>query len=463
MRHAFIGCLAFAVPLLAAAADGDLDSTFGSGGKVRLPQAGGYHGTWMPMDVAVQSTGKIIISGWTDQGSPSSNTCFVLRLNEDGTLDTTFTNNNAMPPGYAGYSQCTNTSVVVRPDDRIVAAFPGYGYTPQLTFITQFTANGPYDPTFNTVGSVDLIPTTGDTAVVVNRIALDHSSNIVAAGTYTESGGSNDFYVARVASNGSAQTSVHYNTYFSGSYSPNSDIAYDLAIAADDSYYVGGTTKSSAGDLNCALSHHYYNGTFDAILTDNTFGGSSNLVLAKDYGSDNNDYCLAMAIQPPSGTLVLGGQSSAQLSSVIWQTATVTSVSADGSSHTDHIFEYDQSSPPVTGRVDTVHRVVVEPYDHRFLVIGDGHNYASGSTGIDIGVARFSGPGTSDGSFGSSGFALYDVGSGINPNTNHATSAVLSHGRLIIVGTAEDDSDGTDIVALRLAPFDGIFKDGYDG
>jgi len=86
-----------------------------------------------------------------------------------------------------------------------------------------------------------------------------------------------------------------------------------------------------------------------------------------------------------------------------------------------------------------------------------------GPTGIDIGVARFAGPSILDGSFGTSGFALYDVGSGVNPNTNHATSAVLWHDRLIIVGTAEDGNGGTDIVALRLAPFDGIFKDGFQG
>src|SRR5689334_17341233 len=100
MRYVLICSLAFAAPLFALATDGDLDPGFGSGGKVLLPQAGGYHGTWMPTDVAVQSTGKIIISGWTDQGLAD---CFVLRLNVDGTLDTSFGGGNGFQPGYAGY------------------------------------------------------------------------------------------------------------------------------------------------------------------------------------------------------------------------------------------------------------------------------------------------------------------------------------------------------------------------
>ena len=78
------------------------------------------------------------------------------------------------------------------------------------------------------------------------------------------------------------------------------------------------------------------------------------------------------------------------------------------------------------------------------------------------------GPSTPDtsfdaGSFGSEGFEFYDVGSTpTSSNLNSATSAVLWHGQLIIVGTAADASGGNDIVVLRLAPFDGIFKDGFE-
>jgi uncharacterized delta-60 repeat protein len=445
------------VPALAAAADGDLDATFGSGGKVQLPQAGGYHGTWMPTDVAVQSTGKIIIAGWTDEGSPSSNTCFVLRLNVDGSLDTTFGNANGLPAGYASYSQCRSGGVAVRSDDRIVAGDPGYGYTPEISFISQFTANGQHDPTFNLVGSVELNPSSGDSAVVVNRIALDAGGNIVAAGAYTESSNAVDFYLARVTANGGAQTTVHHAASFNGHASPNIDIAYDVALGVDGSYYVVGTTKSTPGDLNCALWHAIYNSTADAILSDNTFNGSDSVVLMKDYGGSNDDYCFALALQPRE-TLVLGGQSS----DTSWDDATFTTQDAFGNV-TNVKFAYDQINGPYTGDIDTVRRVVVEPYDHRVLLVGSGPNHTNlPSQSYDIGVARYSSPSTPDTSFGSGGFAFYDVGSTSTiHNLNTATSATLWHDRLIVVGTAQDATAGTDIVVLRLAPFDGIFKDGF--
>jgi hypothetical protein len=45
MRCTLLYLFAIALPAAAGAADGVLDATFGSGGKVRLAQAGGYHGT----------------------------------------------------------------------------------------------------------------------------------------------------------------------------------------------------------------------------------------------------------------------------------------------------------------------------------------------------------------------------------------------------------------------------------
>jgi len=449
MRYVLIGCLACVAPLIAIATDGDLDATFGSGGKVQLPQAGGYHGTWMPTDVAVQSNGKIIISGWNDAGATN---CFVLRLDANGTLDTSFGNN-----GYAGYTNCKYTSVAVRSNDSIVAGGYGVGYTITPGLVSQFTSAGQPDTSFNN-GTVDLLPSGVDTAVVVNRIVLDNDGNVVATGAYTESAGNVDFYLARVATNGSAQTSVHYSSSFNAHPTPNSDIAYDLALGVDGSYYVAGTTKSAAGDLNCALMHSVYNSTVEAILPDSTFNGSNTLVLGKDYGGTDDDYCFALALQPRE-TLVLGGQSSL----AAWQDATFTTLDALGT-RTDYKFVYDQINGPFNGDVNTVKRVVIEPYDHRALLVGSGPDYTDlPSRGYDIGVVRYSGPSTPDTSFGSGGFAFYDAGSTSTiHNLNTANSATLWHGRLIIVGTAQDSVGGTDIVALRLAPFDGIFKDGFD-
>jgi hypothetical protein len=237
-----------------------------------------------------------------------------------------------------------------------------------------------------------------------------------------------------------------------------------MALAADGSYYLAGTATSSAGDLDCAIAHFLYNGS--ALQEDATFTGSpdtAGVTIGLNFGGDNNDNCLALAIQPPYSDLILGGQATAVLG-ITWNVGFVITQPPNGlpNQRVTHDFWYDQSSSPQSGQVDTVKRVLIEPYDKRVLLVGDGPDRTAG-TSQDFGVLRLSGPSTPDTSFGGSGFALYDVGSGINPNPNYSSSAALTRRGLVIVGTAQDDTAGIDVALVRLAPFDGIFKDGFEG
>ena len=69
-----------------AAADGDLDSTFGSGGKVVTDFFGRSNGA---NAIALQSDGKIVVAGdaLSATGPPD---IAVARYNSDGTLDSSF-------------------------------------------------------------------------------------------------------------------------------------------------------------------------------------------------------------------------------------------------------------------------------------------------------------------------------------------------------------------------------------
>lgn len=66
-------------------ADGDLDPTFGQGGKVVLPV--GLKGE-NAYSVKIQSDGKIVVSGYSEVGYDT--VVSTLRLNADGSLDTSF-------------------------------------------------------------------------------------------------------------------------------------------------------------------------------------------------------------------------------------------------------------------------------------------------------------------------------------------------------------------------------------
>src|SRR5437868_14905206 len=80
-----VAALALALALSAYAAPGDLDPTFGSGGKVGTAIGSGHDDA---NAMVLQPDGKIVAGGWTVSGA---NYLFGLaRYNSNGTLDTSF-------------------------------------------------------------------------------------------------------------------------------------------------------------------------------------------------------------------------------------------------------------------------------------------------------------------------------------------------------------------------------------
>ena len=84
-------CLAATLAFCAAAraADGDLDATFGSAGKVHLGPNTGFSGP-VANDVAVQPDGKIVVVGYETNATDGLESWRIARLNANGTVDTSF-------------------------------------------------------------------------------------------------------------------------------------------------------------------------------------------------------------------------------------------------------------------------------------------------------------------------------------------------------------------------------------
>ena len=112
--------------------DGGLDSTFGNGGMVTTPI-----GTLddEANSISIQSDGKIVAAGYTDNGNTGSNYDFAIaRYNTNGSLDNTFgTNGKVITP--IGISSDVANSVVIQNDGKIVAA----GYSANGTDYGVFT------------------------------------------------------------------------------------------------------------------------------------------------------------------------------------------------------------------------------------------------------------------------------------------------------------------------------------
>jgi uncharacterized delta-60 repeat protein len=111
--------LAGAIPGAAVAAPGALDPTFGTGGEVTTD----FGGSDSAEAVGIQSDGKIVTAGSTFSGGLQH---FVLaRYNADGNLDSSFGSGGKVTTDFGGFDAAS--ALVIQPDGRIVAAGRGSG------------------------------------------------------------------------------------------------------------------------------------------------------------------------------------------------------------------------------------------------------------------------------------------------------------------------------------------------
>lgn len=105
-------------------ADGSLDLNFGSSGFTRF-SSGFFEGV---AGMALQPDGKIIITG---ERFSSSTDFIVIRLNTDGTLDSTFDGNGVAVANVVGNSEEHGGNVTLQPDGKIiVVGWTDLGVTP---------------------------------------------------------------------------------------------------------------------------------------------------------------------------------------------------------------------------------------------------------------------------------------------------------------------------------------------
>ncbi len=143
------------------AAPGDLDSTFGNGGKVISPFTQYSDRT---TSIQVQPDGKIIVSGYSYDNDPwcpcdYSTSGFIARYNSSGTLDASFgSNGKIVTPSYLEH---VGVKTVLQPDGKIVAIGrrltlnnAGNQIIADDFAVFRYNANGTPDASFGTGGKV---------------------------------------------------------------------------------------------------------------------------------------------------------------------------------------------------------------------------------------------------------------------------------------------------------------------
>jgi uncharacterized delta-60 repeat protein len=185
--------------------DGTFDTTFNYGSP-------GFNSGAQVNTISLQPDGKILVggifNGYTD-ASTSNSPNYICRLNTDGTYDTTF---NSGGPGSSGTDAAVN-SITIDPLDRMLVGGIFTTYTDASSANTanrmvRLKTNGTYDPTFDTtVGFAGGVVTTR-----VNSIVISYDK-VFVGGDFSSYNGSQAQQVVRLNFDGSKDATYVTNLY----------------------------------------------------------------------------------------------------------------------------------------------------------------------------------------------------------------------------------------------------------
>ncbi|MEJ2694122.1 MAG: delta-60 repeat domain-containing protein, partial [Candidatus Thiodiazotropha sp.] len=132
------------------AADGSLDNSFGSGGVLISPLSLDYD---YARAIALQPDGKIVVAGTARDGSIDD--FALMRIDSDGTLDTTFGNNGHVLT-QVGNGNAYARALALQPDGKILTAgltLGAYSHQYDNEFVlARYTTSGDLDTSFNNSG-----------------------------------------------------------------------------------------------------------------------------------------------------------------------------------------------------------------------------------------------------------------------------------------------------------------------
>jgi uncharacterized delta-60 repeat protein len=248
--------------------DGDLDKSFGAGGKVVTDFFGSEDEA---TSVAIQSDGKIIAVGSTRKPLAGANRDFALaRYNTDGSLDTTFGSGGKVATDFFGRDDFA-LAVAIQQDGKIVATGKHFkvGSDARSTgycFATaRHNSDGSLDTSFGSGGKV-----TGDLGQA-DAIAIQGDGKIVVAGWgITDSQfPASAFMLSRYNSDGSLDTSFAgsgkvLTDFFPGSSFTSGNNARVVAIQADGKIVAAGSAFNYvAKRVDYAIARYNNDGSLD--------------------------------------------------------------------------------------------------------------------------------------------------------------------------------------------------------
>lgn len=447
--------------LIATAANGDLDPSFGTGG-FRL--AGILDGVAnIPAGMAVQPDGKILIC--ESEGSPSTD-FFVARFTANGAVDSSFSFDGHTTVDFGGNTDICS-GLAVQSDGKIVVSgttTPSAG-NPDFA-VARLNSDGTLDLTGFGAGTgkavygFDLGGTNADTA---DSLALRPDGRIVVAGNAQTAANGTDFAILQLNTDGSRDTTfnltgrVTVGFDFAAS-TTKDDGAYHVAIDAQGRIVASGFANRVAPNNNdMAVIRLLSNGQLDP-----DFNADGRATLAFDLGGasgSNSDTAVGMTLDR-DGRIVLVGVADSSTTATQNGDVAIARLLPDGSPDATFgiggktTIAFDLVS---NGEDDGL--AVIEQSNRKLLIAGG--SLATAPTLELATAARLNADGTPDTSFGSVGKKIYDFAQS-SPSAQLFNGVVLQGSNIVFGGALNSiDTSHIDMVVARVLD-DLIFANGFE-
>jgi len=404
----------FSLP--ASASTGELDLSFGLGGKV-LTDLRGFSD--IANGAAVQPDGKIVVVG---------SGFAVVRYNPDGTLDRTFGGDGKVLTNFGG--EAIARAVVVQGDGRLVVVGSTFAPDHLVIAVARYHSDGSLDRSFGSRGRI--VTDIDGTDSEARSVALDAAGRIVVGGS---AHGLSDLAVLRYDSNGSLDPRFGKRgvaiTDLGGF-----EVGRAVLVQRNGRIVLAG---SANGLMDFALVRYLADGRLDP-----EFGLAGAVVT--DLGG--NDGINGAVLQADGRIVVAGFSNTAGHTSDTFDFA-LARYRSDGS--LDPSFGSQGTVLTDFGGVDSARGVVVE----RDGTIAAAGFTTRGPAGGRFAVAAYHADGALDKAFGGDGRVITDFGG----QSQEARGLVLQpDGRIVAVGMS--DATGTDDFAVARYLMPGVAAGG---
>lgn len=388
-------------------ADGSLDSTFGTGGKVNTDFFGRDDAV---VGLALGAGGKILVAGRATKGTSTSDDDYdfgIARYDNNGALDSSFGSAGKVTTDFSSKRDLPH-SMAVQLDGKIVVV--GSCIDNGVFFnsaLARYNTDGSLDFTFGTGGKV--ITSLGGT-IETYAVTVQPDNKIVTGSSYL------GCTLIRYNSDGSRDFSFRSRGKTTTDFAGRSDQAFAVAVQPDGKIIVAGSTETQPNVSVLAFARYNVGGDLDP-----SFGAGGKATAA--FGGQG-DIVFAIILQP-DGKIVAGGRAASAGFGLI-------RLNSNGSVDTSFGSQ---------GKVTT--QFPEGPSEIRALALQpDGDIVAVGYTGpvppaYKFALARYSSNGSLDPSFGTGGRVTTDL-------TDKGDAAyavgVQPNGKIVVAGNAENDN-----------------------